>query len=134
MPMPRQIKLPSPTYRRRPGLGYESLAVNWPKALIPPIALILLFLFTLMTPVSGGAQMPMPMNPVPPEHNRARLPEAATARIIEVSGRSEVQAAPDLATLEIAIETHVASADQAAGLNGALAAKVSEALKSKLAD
>jgi uncharacterized protein YggE len=56
------------------------------------------------------------------------------ARVIEVSGNSEVQAAPDLATLEIAIETHAASADQAAGLNGALAEKVRQALTSKLAD
>jgi uncharacterized protein YggE len=49
-----------------------------------------------------------------------------------VSGNGEVQAAPDLATLEIAIETHATSADQAAGLNGALAEKVRDALTSKL--
>src|SRR5262249_9727633 len=53
---------------------------------------------------------------------------------IEVSGSSQVQAAPDLATLEIAIETHAATADHAAGLNGALAEKVRNALTAKLGD
>src|SRR5690242_13590026 len=56
------------------------------------------------------------------------------ARVIEVSGNGEIQAAPDLATLEIAIETHAGSADHAAGLNGALAEKVRDALTSKLGD
>ncbi len=56
------------------------------------------------------------------------------ARVIEVSGNGEMQVAPDLATVEIAIETHAPSADRAAGLNGALAEKVREALKSKLGD
>jgi uncharacterized protein YggE len=51
-----------------------------------------------------------------------------------VSGNGEIQAAPDLATLEIAIVTQAATADRAAGLNGALAEKVRDALTSKLAD
>jgi uncharacterized protein YggE len=58
----------------------------------------------------------------------------SASRVIEVSGNGEIQAAPDLATLEIAIETHAASADRAAGLNGALAEKVRDAIKVKLAD
>jgi uncharacterized protein len=69
----------------------------------------------------------MPIRPWP-------APILPGTRVIEVSGNSEVQAAPDLATLEIAIETHATSADHAAGLNGALAEKVRDALMSKLAD
>lgn len=56
------------------------------------------------------------------------------ARTIQVSGEGEAQAAPDQATLELAIETHAATAAEAAGLNGALAQKVREALKAKLGD
>jgi hypothetical protein len=55
-------------------------------------------------------------------------------RTIQVSGDGEVQAAPDQATLELAIETHAATAAEAAGLNGALAQKVRDALKAKLGD
>jgi uncharacterized protein YggE len=56
------------------------------------------------------------------------------ARTIQVSGEGEAQAAPDQATLELAIETHAATAAEAAGLNGALAQKVRDALKAKLGD
>jgi uncharacterized protein YggE len=56
------------------------------------------------------------------------------ARTIAVSGDGEVQAAPDQATLELAIETHAATAAEAAGLNGSLAQKVRDALKTRLAD
>lgn len=55
-------------------------------------------------------------------------------RIIEVSGNGEAQATPDLATLQLAIETHAPTAAEAAGSNGALAQKVREALKDKLGD
>jgi uncharacterized protein YggE len=55
-------------------------------------------------------------------------------RTIEVSGNSEAQAAPDKATLALAIETHAATAAQAAGANGAMAQKVRDALKAKLGD
>lgn len=51
---------------------------------------------------------------------------------IEVSGEGSVQAAPDQATLQLAIETHAATAAEAAGSNGALAQKVRDALKGKL--
>ncbi|MBV8055260.1 MAG: SIMPL domain-containing protein [Deltaproteobacteria bacterium] len=97
------------------------------------IRLILFPLFILAVfPLYAGAQMPSPAptNPLPPP----AAPTFAGSRVMEVSGNSEVQAAPDLATLEIAIETHAASADQAAGLNGALAQKVRDALMSKLAN
>jgi uncharacterized protein YggE len=55
-------------------------------------------------------------------------------RTIEVNGSGEIQAAPDLATLQLAIETHAATADRAAGENGALAEKVRDAIKVKLGD
>ncbi|MGH7837805.1 MAG: SIMPL domain-containing protein, partial [Candidatus Binataceae bacterium] len=56
------------------------------------------------------------------------------ARTIVVSGDGEVQAAPDQATLELAIETHAATAAAAASLNGSLAQKVRDVLKARLAD
>jgi uncharacterized protein len=56
------------------------------------------------------------------------------ARIIEVSGTGEAQATPDLATLQLAIETHAPTAAEAAGSNGALAQKVRGALNDKLGD
>jgi uncharacterized protein YggE len=79
-----------------------------------------------------------PMRPGPPlppvPDGQGQPPLAPGERTIEVSGNAEVQAAPDLATLEVAIETHAATADHAAGLNGALAEKVRDALTSKLGD
>lgn len=57
-----------------------------------------------------------------------------TPHTIEVSGDGEAQAAPDQATLALAIETHATTAAAAAGSNGALAQKVRDALKSQLAD
>jgi uncharacterized protein len=70
------------------------------------------------------------------------MPIAATAqgganpnqRTIQVAGNGEAQAAPDLAVLSLAIETHAATAADAAGRNGGLAQKVSEALRAKLGD
>jgi uncharacterized protein len=102
---------------------------------MPMIRRTLFFLLTLIfLPLYGRAQMRAqpPMKPVP---SSPLWPASAFAgaRVIEVRGNSEVQAAPDLATLEIAIETYAASADHAAGLNGALAQKVSDALTAKLA-
>jgi uncharacterized protein YggE len=100
------------------------------------IRLILLPVFILVVgPLAMGAQVasPLPMKPSPPTPAQS-TPSLNGARVIEVRGNGEIQAAPDLATLEIAIETHAASADHAAGLNGALAEKVREALTSKLAD
>jgi uncharacterized protein YggE len=118
----------------------EPLASRRSETTMPVIRLILLPLLILVVfPLYGHTQMPSPapMNPVPPPAATSRpWPASASigARVIEVSGSSEVQAAPDLATLEIAIETHAASADHAAGLNGALAEKVRDALTSKLAN
>lgn len=55
-------------------------------------------------------------------------------RTIRVSGSGQAQAAPDYATLSLAIETHAATAAEAAGRNGELAQKVANALKAKLGD
>jgi uncharacterized protein YggE len=55
-------------------------------------------------------------------------------RSIQVAGNGESQAAPDLAVLSLAIETHATTAADAAGGNGGLAQKVSEALRAKLGD
>jgi uncharacterized protein YggE len=54
-------------------------------------------------------------------------------RTIQVSGDGEAHAAPDLATLNIAIETHASTAAEAARRNAALAQKVNQALEAKLA-
>jgi uncharacterized protein len=59
---------------------------------------------------------------------------SANQRTIQVAGNGEAQAAPDLAVLSLAIETHAATAADAAGRNGGLAQKVSEALRAKLGD
>jgi uncharacterized protein len=97
------------------------------------LRLLLFFLFALqLGALSAGAQAPSsappaPMLPVPRPQSSPAIP-----RVIKVSGNGEVQAAPDLATLEVAIETHAATADRAAGLNGALAQKVRDAINSKL--
>jgi len=107
---------------------------------MPPISLILFPLFILVFPLYGSAQMPsqmmkpIPRSPVAPLPNREQGATSSSNRLIEVSGNGEIQVAPDLATLEIAIETHAESADRAAGLNGALAQKVHDALMSKLGD
>jgi uncharacterized protein len=98
------------------------------------IRLVLFALFILgVFPLSGLAQAPIKPIPSPLSNGRQRQ-ISADDRVIQVYGNGEVQAAPDLATLEIAIETHAESADHAAGLNGALAQKVHDALMSKLGD
>ncbi len=119
---------------------YEASAARWPQTTIPAVRLSLFPLILLIIfPLYGRAQTisPAPMNPAPPPAMQGQPRPASTmtgARVIEVSGNSEVQAAPDLATLEIAIETHAATADHAAGLNGAMAEKVRDALAAKLAN
>lgn len=68
---------------------------------------------------------PLPPNP-PPQGN-------PPARTLEVTGNGEAHVAPDLAFLNLAIETHAATAQEAAGSNAALAQKVVKALTQKLA-
>lgn len=64
----------------------------------------------------------------------ADQPVNPNLRTIEVSGSGEAKAPPDLATLQVAIETHAPTAAEAAGSNAALAQKVTAALKAKLGD
>jgi len=104
------------------------------------LTLFLLFVLVLFPPY-GLAQLPSASrvkrslpSPLPAVSNREQGPISTAARVIQVYGNGEIQAAPDLATLEIAIETHAESAGHAAGSNGALAEKVHDALMSKLGD
>ena len=53
-------------------------------------------------------------------------------RTIEVDGSGETRTSPDTADLDVAIETQAKTAEEAANRNAALAAKVIDALKSKL--
>ncbi len=55
-------------------------------------------------------------------------------RTIEVDGSGETRTSPDTADLDLAIETRAKTAEGAAGSNAAMAAKVIDALKSKLGD
>jgi len=77
------------------------------------------------TPI--GVQAAGPMNPAP-----LPAPPAQDARTIEVTGNGEAHVAPDVASLNLAIETHAATAQQSAGQNAALAQKVVDALNTKL--
>ena len=55
-------------------------------------------------------------------------------RTIEVDGSGESRTSPDTADLDVAIDTEAKTAEEAASSNAALAAKVIDALKSKLGD
>jgi uncharacterized protein YggE len=55
-------------------------------------------------------------------------------RTIEVDGSGETRTSPDTADLDLAIETRAKTAEGAASSNASLAAKVIDALKSKLGD
>ncbi len=55
-------------------------------------------------------------------------------RTIEVDGSGETRTSPDTADLDLAIDTQAKTAEEAANRNAALAAKVIDALKSKLGD
>jgi uncharacterized protein len=56
-----------------------------------------------------------------------------TTRIIEVSGNGEARSVPDVAYLSVQVETHAATAEETASKNAALAQKVVQHLKDKLA-
>jgi uncharacterized protein YggE len=84
------------------------------KTTITAVALLAIAIATPVVAAEGGA------NP--------------NQRTIQVSGTGETQATPDLAVLSLAIETHAATAAEAAGRNGGLAQKVSDALRAKLGD
>jgi len=61
-------------------------------------------------------------------------PGTASIRTIVVEGHGEASASPDVADLNLAIETHASTAEEASSRNAALAGKVVSALKSKLGD
>lgn len=79
----------------------------------------------IMTPLDALAAGPM--NPPPPQDSQPQ-----GAHTIEVTGNGEAHVAPDVASLNLAIETHAATAQQSAGENAALAQKVVDALTQKL--
>ncbi len=61
-------------------------------------------------------------------------PESTPVPSIEVTGNAEVRANPDRATMDVAVETHAATAAEAASANASLAQKIADALKAKLGD
>lgn len=85
-------------------------------------------LMLILSPIAVPAQ------PMIRDGGQPQGAAGSSRRVIEVSGNGEAQAAPDKATLQLAIETHAATAEQAAGSNGELAQKVRDALKTKLGD
>ena len=62
------------------------------------------------------------------------IANAPAMRTIEVDGNGETRTSPDTADLDLAIDTQAKTAEEAATRNAALAAKVIDALKSKLGD
>jgi len=88
--------------------------------LVAGVAIVL-----VTTPASAPAAGPMNPAPLP-------APAPQDSRTIEVTGNGEAHVAPDVASLNLAIETHAATAQQSAGQNAALAQKVVDALNTKL--
>jgi uncharacterized protein len=58
---------------------------------------------------------------------------AESVRVIEVNGTGEARTTPDVANLSLQVETHAPTAEECSSKNAALAQKVVQALKSKLA-
>lgn len=71
---------------------------------------------------------------LPAAAQEAEASSPSKDRTIKVTGTAEAHASPDLATLNLAIETHAATAEQCASENGALARKVGDAIKAKLSN
>lgn len=94
-----------------------------------PARCVAAFAAALLITAPAGAiaahALPPPPTPAPQAH--------PAARTLEVTGTGEAHVAPNLAFLNLAIETHAATAQEAAGSNAALAQKVVAALTSKLA-
>jgi uncharacterized protein YggE len=77
---------------------------------------------------ASSAPAPAPMQTAT-ARNAGAVP---TLRTIEVHGHGEAHATPDLAFLNLAIETHAVTAQDCANLNADLAQKVVKALEGKL--
>ncbi len=89
-------------------------------------ALAAAFLVAAPAGAIAARALPLPAPPAPAPQNHP------AARTIEVTGNGEAHVAPDVAFLNLAIETHAATAQESAGQNAALAQKVVEALTKKL--
>jgi uncharacterized protein len=61
-------------------------------------------------------------------------PESTPVPSIEVTGSGEVRANPERAAMDVAVETHGATAAQAASENAKLSQKIADVLKAKLGD
>lgn len=108
------------------------------RAMLVPLAALALIAAPLRSPAAAQTPAAQPSEGAPrqtpaPVASKPEPPRVAQGTI-EVSGNGQVQAAPDMATVEIAIETSAPTAADAAGANGALARKVREAIKAKLGD
>jgi uncharacterized protein YggE len=90
--------------------------------LITLVACVAIALAMTTRALAAGPMNPAPLQPAQPQG----------ARTIEVTGNGEAHVAPDVASLNLAIETHAATAQQSAGQNAALAQKVVDALTTKL--
>ncbi len=80
----------------------------------------------------AAAVFALMMAPPPAAHAQNSAVAAPAARTIEVRGHGEAHATPDLAFLNLAIETHAVTAQECANLNADLAQKVVKALEAKL--
>src|SRR6266852_2961477 len=94
--------------------GERSMKMN---RIVPAVAILALPLMVFA--ISASAQ------------NVANTP---AMRTIEVNGSGEARTSPDTADLNLAIDTQAKTAEEAANRNATLAAKVIDALKSKLGD
>ncbi len=90
--------------------------------------------FVLMLAGSALLAMLIPRAAIAAPMDEGGAAEVQPPRTIEVNGNGEAHAIPDLATLNLAIETEGPSAEEAASRNAALAQKVVDALKAKLGD
>jgi uncharacterized protein YggE len=97
------------------------------------IAAAIFGLMILPSPPSHAQDAASVANSAP--NNPQAAPNAAAApaiRTIEVRGHGEAHATPDLAFLNLAIETHAVTAQDCANLNADLAQKVVKALEGRL--
>ena len=86
-----------------------------------PSAILMLLAIGVNASAAAGQDVPTPS--IPPG-----------LRTIIVEGSGEVRARPDTASINAAIETRAANAEQASQLNATLADKVSAALRARLGD
>jgi len=92
---------------------------------------------TFLAPLVGAALIFCALNSPSAAAQSDSAPMMASAssgmRTIVVTGQGTARGTPDLASLNLGIETHAATAQESAGQNAALAQRVVEALNQKLA-